>query len=409
MIPLEDALAAYGRTLRPLPVETVSTLAALGAVLAEAASAQTDLPRFAQSALDGYALRSTDVAAATPANPVRLPIVLQVAASAQPVQPELPPGCAARIFTGAMMPLGADAMIAQERATRDGDALVFTSLFSAGRNVRLQAEELAKDTVLAGAGNRIGPGLLASLVNAEVQTVRVHRRPRIRVFVTGDEVRPAGSALKPGEIHDSNGPLIAALLHSWGYQAPAAEHLPDDPAAVRAALAKAFDEADLVITAGGASVGDKDFLPAAAESLGMQRVFWKVAQKPAKPMFFGIREDATQQRVVLALPGNPGAVLIGMVLHARLVLTHLDGEPLPDLGWTAGVLDSAVERDKERARLVRMGLRHDAQGVARLNPLPHQDSHMLSNLGRADVLVWVESGDETVPAGSVLRWIALPQ
>lgn len=409
MIPLEDALAAYGRSLRPLPAETVSTLTALGAVLAEAAHAATDLPRFAQSALDGYALRSADVAAATPANPVRLPIALQVAASAQTVQPELPPASAARIFTGAMMPHGADAMIAQERAMLLDGELAFTAPFGAGRNVRQQAEELAKGTVLAGAGNRIGPGLLASLVNAEVQTVRVHRRPRIRVFVTGDEVRPAGSALKPGEIHDSNGPLIAALLRSWGYDAPAAEHLPDDPDAVRAALAEALDEADLVITAGGASVGDKDFLPAAAESLGVQRVFWKVAQKPAKPMFYGIREDATQQRVMLALPGNPGAVLIGMVLHARLVLTCLEGQRLPDLGWTTGVLDLEVERDEERARLVRMGLRHDARGVARLNPLPHQDSHMLSNLGRADVLVWVESGDEKVPAGSVLRWIALPE
>lgn len=409
MIPLEDALALYGQVLRPLPAETMPTLAALGSVLAEAATAQTDLPRFAQSALDGYALRAADVAAASPAHPVRLPITLQVAASAQPVRPELPPASAARIFTGAMMPSGADAMIAQERVVKDGDRLVFTAPFAVGRNVRPQAEELGKGTVLAEAGNRIGPGLLASLVNAEVQTVQVHRRPRIRVFVTGDEVRAAGTPLQPGEIHDSNGPLIAALLRSWGYQAPAAEHLRDDPDAIRTALAAALDDADLVITAGGASVGDKDFLPAAAESLGVRRVFWKVAQKPAKPMFFGIREDGTRQRVMLALPGNPGAVLIGMVLHARLVLAQLDGQPLPNLGWTAGVLDSAVERDDERARLVRMRLRHDAHGVARLNPLPKQDSHMLSNLGRADVLVWVESGDDIVAAGSVLRWIALPE
>ncbi len=409
MIPLEDALAAYGQTLRPLPVETLATLAALGSVLAAPALAATDLPRFAQSALDGYALRAADVASATAENPVRLPIALQVVASAQAAHPELPPASAARIFTGAMMPLGADAMIAQERAMLVDGELLFTAPFGAGRNVRQQAEELTRGTVLAEAGNRIGAGLLASLINAEVASVAVHRRPRIRVFVTGDEVRPAGNVLKPGEIHDSNGPLIAALLHGWGYQAPAAEHLPDDPAAVRAALAWAFDEADLIITAGGASVGDKDFLPAAAEALGVRRIFWKVAQKPAKPMFFGIREDAGQQKVMLALPGNPGAVLIGMVLHARLVLAHLEGQRLPDLGWTTGVLDSEVERDSERARLVRMGLRHDAAGVARLNPLPLQDSHMLSNLDRADVLVWIEAGDGSVAAGSVLRWIALPE
>lgn len=415
MISLEAALAAYPAHLRPLPATSVATIAAHGLVLAEPAFAETDLPRFDQSALDGYALCAADVAAASPAHPVTLPIALHIAAAAQAGTPTLPPQSAARILTGAMMPAGADAMIAQERATRIGDTLQFTAPWPAGRNIRRRAEELSKGTPLAQAGQRIGPGLLASLINAEVSTVRVHPRPRIHVFATGDEIRPAGSRLKPGEIHDSNGPLIAALLRSWGHDAPTIGHLPDDPAAVRAALEKAFAEADLVITAGGASVGDKDYLPATAEALGVRRVFWKVAQKPAKPMFFGIREtpDAaagggTRQTVMLALPGNPGAVLIGMVLHARLVISHLEGQANPDLGWSTAVLAEPVERDSERARLIRMALSHDAGGVARLQPLPNQDSHMLSNLGRADVLVWVEAGAGIVDAGTVLRWIALP-
>lgn len=410
MIALEDALAVYARTVRPLPAVERATTEACGQVLAAAAQAQTDLPRFDQSALDGYCFATADIAAASATDPVRLPIVQTIAASGHDSRPVLAPGCAARIFTGAMLPSGADAMQAQERAQRDGDSLLFTKPFPSGRNIRRQAEELTRGTVLADAGQRIGPGLLASLVNAEVATVHVHRAPRVRIFVTGDEIRPAGSALKPGEIHDSNGPLITALLRSQGIEAPPPVHLGDDPDAVRAALALALAEADLVITAGGASVGDKDFLPAAAESLGVQRVFWKVAQKPAKPLFFGVREDpGGQQRLMMALPGNPGAVLISMVLHVRLVLDHLAGLQRPDLGWTRGVLDLPVERDDERARLVRMRLRHDENGVARLNPLPRQDSHMLSNLGRADVLVWVEAGTAPVPAGAALRWIALPE
>ncbi|WP_293373789.1 gephyrin-like molybdotransferase Glp [Nevskia sp.] len=409
MISLEDALAAYTDTVRPLPAVEIPTLDACGYVLADAARAATDLPRFDQSALDGYCFASRDVADARDAAPVRLPIVQTIAASGHAAQPSLAAGTAARIFTGAMLPTGADAMQAQERAQRDGDTLVFTKSFPAGRNIRRQAEELAKGTVLAEAGSRIGPGLLASLVNAEVATVRVHRRPQVRVFVTGDEVRPAGATLLPGEIHDSNGPLITALLRAQGIDVPPPVHLGDDPVQVRAALEQAFAEADLVISAGGASVGDKDFLPAAAESLGLRRVFWKVAQKPAKPMFFGLREDADGQKLMLALPGNPGAVLIGMVLHVRRVLDQLVGLARPDLGWTTGVLEHAVERDDERARLVRMRLRHDEQGVARLNPLPKQDSHMLSNLGRADVLVWVEAGTGEVAAGTPLRWLALPE
>ena len=410
MIALEDALAAYARSVRPLPVIELPVLDACGLVLAEAAHAATDLPRFDQSALDGYCFSTSDLATASDATPVRLPIVQTIAASGHRARPVLAPGTAARIFTGAMLPVGADAMQAQERAQREGDTLVFGKPFPSGRNIRRQAEELAKGTLLADAGSRIGPGLLASLVNAEVATVRVHRRPQVRIFVTGDEIRPAGTPLKPGEIHDSNGPLIAALLRSQGIEVPAPVHLDDDPVEVRAALEQALATADLVITAGGASVGDKDFLPAAAESLGVQRVFWKVAQKPAKPLFFGIREDAGHaQRLMLALPGNPGAVLISMVLHVRLVLDHLAGLKRPDLGWTWGVLDHPVDRDDERARLVRMSLRHDAQGVARLNPLPKQDSHMLSNLGRADVLVWVEAGNDEVAAGQPLRWIPLPE
>lgn len=409
MIALDDALAAYGTEVRPLPVVDLPVAAALGHVLAAAPLAATDLPRFDQSALDGYCFASGDTAGASEQHPVRLPIVQTIAASGHARTPVLAPGSAARIFTGALLPTGADAMQAQERAQRDGDSLVFTRPFPAGRNIRHRAEELARGTPLAEPGSRIGPGLLASLVNAEVATVPVRRRPVVRVFVTGDEVRPAGTVLAPGEIHDSNGPLITALLRARGLDAGPVVHLRDDADTVRAALAQAFAEADLVISAGGASVGDKDFLPAAAEALGLRRVYWKIAQKPAKPMFFGVRDDAGgRRRLMLALPGNPGAVLIGMVLHAARVLDHLEGLATPDLVWTPGVLEHPVERDAERTRLLRMRRHVDAAGVVRLNPLPLQDSHMLSNLGRADVLVRVDTGSEPVPAGAVLGWIALP-
>jgi molybdopterin molybdotransferase len=410
MIRLDAALALYATEVRPLPAIELPTLAALGHVLAETPLARTDLPRFDQSALDGYCFASGDLATASDTRPVRLPIVQTIAASGHAARPVLVPGTAARIFTGALLPLGADAMQAQERAQRDGDALVFTRSFPAGRNIRHQAEELRRGTPLAEAGQRIGPGLLASLVNAEVATVRVRRRPRVRVFVTGDEVRPAGTVLAPGEIHDSNGPLIAALLSGRGLEAEPVAHLGDDADAVRTALASAFDgDTDLVISAGGASVGDKDFLPAAATALGFRQVYWKIAQKPAKPMYFGVRDDADgRRRLMLALPGNPGAVLIGMVLHAALVLDHLEGLANPSLGWTPGVLAHPVDRDDERTRLLRMRRSVDAGGVVRLDPLPLQDSHMLSNLGRADVLVRVDAGRDPVPAGAVLGWLALP-
>lgn len=409
MITLEAALACYATTLRPLPAQPLPTLAALHRVLAVPAIAATDLPRFDQSAMDGYALRSGDLAGASAAQPVELPIALDLPARGNDAPAVLPPRSVARILTGAQLPLGADAMIPQERVERVGAALRFTAPYPARRNVRWRGEELQRGATLSEAGQRIGPGLLASLVNADVETVSVRRAPRVRVFVTGDEIRPAGTPLRPGEIHDSNGPLIAALLATWGYDAAPALHLGDDEAGVRAALADAFSSSDLVISTGGASVGDKDYLPAVAESLGARRVFWKVAQKPGKPMLFGVLERAdSSQCAMLALPGNPGAVLIGMLLHARTALDVLEGLREPGPHWQPGVLAEGIARDEDRTRLVRMALQFDAGGCARLRPLPHQDSHMLSNLGRADVLVWVEAGPTPVAAGTLLRWLPMP-
>ena len=408
MISLESALAAYANSLRALPARSLPTAAALGAVFAAAVYAETDLPRFDQSAMDGYVMRAEDLDTASPEHPVELLVTLHIAASGQDDAPRLARGCAARIFTGALLPEGANTMIPQERAERIGDRLRFIAPYPPARNIRRRGEELQRGARLADAGQRMGPGLLASLVNADVRTVQVHARPRVRVFVTGDEIRPAGAPLRPGEIHDSNGPLVGALLADWGYRCEPAQHLGDDEGEVRAALAQAFEECDLVISTGGASVGDKDYLPKAAEALGAQRVFWKVAQKPAKPLFFGVREKAGRQCAMLALPGNPGAVLIGMLLHVKTALDVLEGLAEPGVNWTHGVLNRTIERDSERTRLVRMRRHHDESGTARLEPLPNQDSHMLSNLGRADVLVRIDAGTEAVAAGSTLLWTPMP-
>lgn len=409
MISLEAALAACATTLPALPAESVATLDALGRVLAADAHAQTDLPRFDQSAMDGYALCAADTAGASAARPVLLPIVLQLPAGGTDRNPTLAPQTAARILTGALLPAGADTMIPQESAERIGDALRITAPCEPRRNIRWRAEELSRGTRIAERGRRIGPGLLAALVNADVGTLSVRRRPRLGSFVTGDELRPAGAALRPGEIHDSNGPLISSLLRRWGQASVPVQHLRDEPDDVRRALEAAFADCDLVISAGGASVGDKDYLPATAEALGARRVFWRVAQKPGKPIFFGVVERKAQGPcAVLALPGNPGAVLIGMLLYVRAALGALEGVRAPGARWHNGLLQTAVERDAERARLLRMQLDIDSAGVARLLPLPHQDSHMISNLERADVLVWIEPGDTPAAAGTPTRWTAMP-
>jgi len=404
MIALEDALDSYAKNLRALPAETVPVTQALNRVLAQAQTSNGDLPRFDQSAMDGYAFRAADVAAASIAAPVRLPVAVHLAAGTHEHLAALPPRAAARIFTGAPLPAAADTVIPQERATLDGDTLLFTEPHAARRNIRYRGEELRHGSTIAAVGQRVTPGLLASLINAGLHHLQVVRQPRIRVLTTGDELRPIGAALKPGEIYDSNGPMISAVLQRWGYPPPILEHVRDDAAVVKSVLERAYADADLVLSAGGASVGDHDFLPATAEALGMRRVFWKVAQKPAKPLFFGMHDN----RVHLALPGNPGAVLISLALHVRRALDCLEGVAAPGPAWNCARLAQGVERDPQRVRLLRMRLDYAEDGTALLGVLPKQDSHMLSNLASAQVLAWVPIGDSDCAAGSILRWTALP-
>jgi molybdopterin molybdotransferase len=404
MISIDETFARYALALRPLASETLPISQALNRVLASDVHAATDLPRFDQSAMDGYAFRAGDVAGASQATPVLLPIAQQLPAQAYAGAPQLAASSVARILTGAPIPSGADTVIPQERIERVADQLRFTEPYPANRNIRWRGEELKSGERIAEAGQRIGPGLLAALINADLERLTVQRRPRIRVLVSGDEVRPVGTPLAFGEIHDSNGPMVGAVLAGWGLAPASIAPVSDHPDAVREALSAAIHDADLVITCGGASVGDKDYLPATARQLGVQEVFWQVAQKPGKPMWFGTHPGGA----VLALPGNPGAVLIGLVLHARTIINHLESQLSPGPRWAIGRLDAPVECDNRRERLLRMRLHHDADGVAHLSPLANQDSHMLGNLASADVLVRVPVGTEVLGSGTKLPWTGLP-
>jgi molybdopterin molybdotransferase len=409
MIGIDEALAFYAQYLPPLAAESIAVQDALMRVLAAPVLADTDLPRFDQSAMDGYAFAAASVQAAHRDRPCRLPVAGQRVAGDAPSTMNLPVGMAARILTGAPLPAGADTVIPQEQVERDDETLLFTAPYPAGRNIRYRGEERHAGSRVAHAGQRIAPGLLAALISAGAQTVLVHRRPRLRILVSGDEVRAPGTPLAPGQIPDSNGPLLGAILARWGLPPPRVAYVGDRLDAVRATLGAALDDADLVISTGGASVGDRDYLPAAAEALGVRRVFWRVAQKPGKPLYFGVREtDAAPRRTAfLALPGNPGAVLVGAALHLRRMLDHLEGVESPQPQWALGVLAAEVERDARRTRLLRMRLRIE-QAQVRLEPLPQQDSHMLGNLSAADVLVRVETGTAPVAAGSLLPWLPLP-
>ncbi|TXH04193.1 MAG: molybdopterin molybdotransferase MoeA [Nevskiaceae bacterium] len=421
MISLAEALALYPQQVRPLRTVRVPLQAALGHVLRAPAQARCDLPRFSQSALDGYVLTSEDAAA-----PGSLTITDHIAAGDSGALRPLQRGECQRILTGARVPPNAGAVVAQERVTVTGDRITLREALKPGANIRWQGEELREGATLGRTGQRLTPGHLAALAAAGIDEVAVARMPRIRVLVSGDEVRPAGTPLQDGQIWDANGPLVQAWLRAQGYAAELA-YLGDHRDAVKQALDTATTEADLVITTGGVSVGDKDYIIPVAESLGVSRVFWQVAQKPGKPLYFGLRPGVVRapsaaahgdaaaglpvpplgDAVLLGLPGNPGAVLIGLVLHVRAVLDAMEGAGAAGAAFSTGVLAADARADARRDCLLRMRLAIGDDGRALLQPLPHQDSHMLSNLADADVLVHLPARAEPYPAGSIVRWTRL--
>jgi molybdopterin molybdotransferase len=387
MLPLAEALAAYAR-LVPVSSETLPLHAALGRVLAEDAIAAHDLPPFSQSAMDGYALHHED-------SGQTLPIAGTIAPGAWPQPfPTLKRGTAWRILTGAALPTGATAVVAQERADRFENTVRLPAV-EAGRNVRFQGEELRTGATLAQVGQVLRAPLLASLIQGGVRVVEVRRRLNIAALITGDEL--ADHHDHAGRIADSNGPLVQGWLQERGH-ACTVQRLTDDKAQQQRTLAEALQHNDLVITTGGASVGDKDHLVGLAEVLGVEKVFWQVAQKPGKPLFFGLHPKGT---ALIGLPGNPGAVLVGLLLHVATALAHLEGRPA--LHWRHAPLLAAVQPDRDRARLLRMRLSHDN----RLEPLGFQDSHMLHNLQAAEVLAVLPAGDAVCEAGAVLGFVGM--
>jgi len=399
MIPIHEALSLIDATVQPLIAERAALMNGLNRVLAEPALAQTDLPPFDQSAVDGYAVRSEDVINA----PLNLPLSGTIAATAQRSVPQLQARTAMRIYTGAMVPVSADTIVRQELTEARSGAIMIQQAVSTDTDLRHRGEELAAGTELAAAGQRLSAGLIGSLANGGLAKISVHPEPKIIVLITGDEVTAAGKGLKPGQVYDANGPTLAATLASWGYDKVRVRYVADNEPAVQKALKRAFHEANLIITTGGVSVGDLDYIPSVSEKLGAERVFWKVAQKPGMPLYFATRKGVP----LLGLPGNPAAVLVNLHIYIRRILDLLEGLATPGPVWQSGVLAAKVRPDRRRDRWLRVAINQDSDHRTLLEPLTGQASHMLSNLASASGLAHIPSSDDELPAASPLRWIAM--
>ncbi|MDA8247762.1 MAG: molybdopterin molybdotransferase MoeA [Rhodospirillales bacterium] len=318
-LPFRDALARVLALAEGwLGAEEVPLDACAGRIAAAPFAARLDLPGFDRSAMDGYAVRTADL---TPG--MGLPVTGRTAAGDPPGR--LTPGTAHRILTGAALPKGADAVVAQEHVLRECGTVCITDVPSPGTNIRRRREDIAAGQRLIEKGTRLDWRHVAVLAAQGARSILVRRRPRVALLSSGRELSRSGKRPAPGQIHDSNLPMLTALLHAWGADVRPCPLVPDDIAAMRAALGTAAEGADLVLTTAGISVGDEDNVRAALRDLGGSLAVLQVAMKPGKPLAAGRLGDA----VFIGLPGNPQAALAGAVGFVRPLLARMAGCDVP--------------------------------------------------------------------------------
>ena len=397
MITPQRAFELIRHALSPVESEARALADAPGAVLREVALAATDLPPFDQSAMDGYALAAADLDAAQGR---RLPVEGVSAAAPSEARPTLQGGTTMRIFTGGMVPTGADTVVPQEDV-EVGEGVAGFGEVRAGACIRKQGEEVRARDVLLEPGARLDAGRIAALAMAGIERVVVTRPLRVACFVGGDEIVSAGTTLGPGQVYDANGPLLRAFLEREDLSF-SVDRLPDDLEQTKRAIDAALRGHDLVLTTGGVSVGERDFVVPAARALGLDERFWKIAQKPGKPLYCATRGPA----MLIGFPGNPGAVFAGLSIVGRLAIDALSGHAKPGPRWRTGVLRESVRRPRGRDLWLRVQTDVDADGLVGLTPLPRQASHMLSNLARCDALAWVPTGEGPIAAGTRVPWCA---
>lgn len=401
MISVQEAWELYAKSISSLPPIKVSLEEALGRVLVEDTASKIDLPPFPQSAMDGYALCSIDVKTATKKSPVRLRLAGEIPAGGLRKIPKINPGEAMRIFTGAHLPEGADVVLRQEDAGIENKSLLISQPFPQYENVRHRGEEIRKGMALAKAGSRLTPGLLTVLSIAGIDSVKVVREPKIEVLTTGDEIVKPGQRLRPGEVYDADEILTNSWLRNSGYSHVETSPVLDSLEATTDAMSDALKNSDLVLTCGGISVGDRDFILRATKKLRVKQIFWQVRQRPGKPLYFGMRG----KKIVLGIPGNPGSVFVCLNLHVIRVLDLLESASLPRPRPVIGRLSQAVKQSPDREFFMRCSTTVSNTGEIWLNPLPNQSSHMVTNFAECNALARIPEGDGVIKKGNRVDWI----
>jgi len=385
-VSFDEARALVLAHARPLGTESVELWDLAGRVLAQPIAAAFDLPRFGNSAMDGFGVHVADVAGASPAQPARLSLAGTSRAGDAPGA-ALSRGAAVKILTGAAIPPGVEAVVMAEDAEEADGAVLVRRPAKPGENIRLRGEEYRAGDVVLATGTRATPPVVGLLATFGLPSAEVCRLPKVAVVVTGSELAEPGQSLQEGCIYDANTYTLRAALTALGIHDPTCDRVDDTPGATRESLRSALDVADVVLAVGGVSVGEYDLVKEVCADLGVQTRFWQVAMKPAKPTYFGTYSDGrARETLVFGLPGNPVAVLVAYHQFVRPALLAMMGAS--DIAPTLlpAALTTPVRKKRGRLEFLR-GRARVEDGKLVVTPTTGQGSHMLGGLAQANCLL----------------------
>ena len=403
MKPVEEHVAECLAAVRPLPPVELDLLDALDCLLAEDVVSPVDLPRFDNSSMDGYAVRIPDVAAATAAHPAVLTVSIDLPAGVDAV-PVLAAATVARIMTGAPVPEGTDAVVPVEWTDGGVDVVTVLQPPAPGQYVRRAGEDVRAGERVLTRGTRLSPRHVALLAAVGRSTVLVHPKPRVVVLSTGSELRPPGVELGFGQIHDANGYGLVAAALELGVPARHGGIVPDDEAAVIAALQAALVDTDIVITSGGVSAGAYDTVKEVLRRLGTV-LFEKVAMQPGMPQGFGTLGDGGTP--IFTLPGNPVSSMVSFEVFVRPVLRKLAGETTLHRHVLPAVAAVPWTSPRGKRQFVRAVIERRSDGVSVVTPVGGQGSHLVADLAEATCLAVVPEQVTEVTVGMALNCMLL--
>ena len=396
MISVEEARTRILAGLHPTPAEIVALANAWNRVTSAPVVARLTQPPSDVSAMDGYALRSADGTLGATLK------VIGAAPAGHPFEGTVGPGQIVRLFTGSVVPAGADTILLQEDATRDGDVVRVNEATVAGRHIRRAGQDFSQGDAVIAAGRRMTARDVGLAAAANHPWVSVHRRPRVGILATGDEIAMPGEPIPTGGIVSSNSHALAALVRAAGGE-PIVLPIAADTNEAVAEVADAIAGMDMLVTTGGASVGDHDLVISGLQTRGLVVDFWQIAMRPGKPLLFGQLGAVP----VLGLPGNPVSAMVCAILFLLPALSRLSGLPAAPPPVTTAILGVPVKANDRRADHLRSIIASDSDGRLVVTPFPVQDSAMLRRLAQADALVLRAPNAPALPAGSEVPIIRL--